>query len=168
MSTRFFHIVIFLFSSLWLVGCKTQPTTNTNTSQSVLSKTDTLYLERTLPIHDTLYLPVPSLRTTNPNCDSLCQQALSNALAHLATHKTSGNNSYGLYYNKYRQQLVLYQQLQEQINSHQSSTSSQQHTIIQKEQIPTPYIPLPIKILAYIGAAALAYCIIRIYIAFRK
>ena len=88
-------------------------------SESIMKSSDTLYIERTPPLH-------------------------------------------GIYYDKYRQQLVLYQQLQEQLNSRQRSTVSTQQTVVQTQKIPVPYTPVYTKILAWIGVAAVGYLIFRI------
>ncbi|WP_448826745.1 hypothetical protein [Capnocytophaga bilenii] len=131
-------------------------------SESIIKSSDTLYIERTPPLHDTLYIPLPAVHTGSAPCDSLCQQQLTDALSRLATAKHSSGNSYGIYYDKYRQQLVLYQQLQEQLNSRQRSTVSTQQTVVQTQKIPVPYTPLYTKILAWIGVAAVGYLIFRI------
>lgn len=131
-------------------------------SESIIKSSDTLYIERTPAVHDTLYIPLPAVHTGSAPCDSLCQQQLTDALSRLATAKHSSGNSYGIYYDKYRQQLVLYQQLQEQLNSRQRSTVSTQQTVVQTQKIPVPYTPLYTKILAWIGVAAVGYLIFRI------
>lgn len=143
-----------LIVCLLLCACRTPQ--QAFMSESIIKSSDTLYIERTPPVHDTLYIPLPAVHTGSAPCDSLCQQQLTDALSRLATAKHSSGNSYGIYYDKYRQQLVLYQQLQEQLNSRQRST------VVQTQKIPVPYTPLYTKILAWIGAAAVGYLIFRI------
>ena len=149
-----------LIVCLLLCACRTpQQAFMSETKEKV---TDTLYIERIAPVHDTLYIPLPAVHTGSATCDSLCQQQLTDALSRLATAKHSSGNSYGIYYDKYRQQLILYQQLKEQLNSRQHSTVSTQQTVVQTQKIPVPYTPLYTKILAAIGVAAVGYLIFRI------
>ena len=54
-------------------------------SESIIKSSDTLYIERTPPLHDTLYIPLPAVHTGSAPCDSLCQQQLTDALSRLAT-----------------------------------------------------------------------------------
>ena len=122
---------------LLLCACRTPQQTVIN-SENIIKSTDTLYIERIAPVHDTLYIPLPAVHTGSAPCDSLCQQQLTDALSRLATAKHSSGNSYGIYYDKYRQQLVLYQQLKEQLNSHQRSTVSSQQTVVQNQKISVP------------------------------
>ena len=152
---------ILIIIALLLSACRTQ-TSASLISSSAHRQIDTLLITRTLALHDTLYIPLPAVHTGSAPCDSLCQQQLTDALSRLATAKHSSGNSYGIYYDKYRQQLVLYQQLQEQLNSRQRSTVSTQQTVVQTQKIPVPYTPLYTKILAGIGVAAVGYLIFRI------
>ena len=93
---------IFIIIALLLSACRTpQQAFMSETKEKV---TDTLYIERIAPVHDTLYIPLPAVHTGSAPCDSLCQQQLTDALSRLATAKQSSGNSYGIYYDKYRQQ----------------------------------------------------------------
>ena len=155
MKYRTLIIIALLFSA-----CRTPQ--QAFMSESIIKSSDTLYIERIPPLHDTLYIPLPAVHTGSSPCDSLCQQQLTDALLRLATAKHSSGNSYGIYYDKYRQQLVLYQQLQEQLNSRQRTAVSTAQTIVKTEKIPVPYTPLYTKILAWIGVAAVGYLIFKI------
>ena len=55
-----------------IISCRTHKVAQQSTSIFQETK-DTTYIERTPPVHDTLYITVPSIRTTRPECDSLCQ-----------------------------------------------------------------------------------------------
>lgn len=146
--------LLFILFLVFIISCRTHKVAQQSTS--IFQKTkDTIYIERTLPVHDTLYITVPSIRTTRPECDSLCQQQLQNTLAQLATAKTAGANSYGVYYDKYRQQLVMYQNLKEQYNTYRSHQEKTQTSLFKLQ--PVPYIPIWAKILAGIGVLVIIY-----------
>ncbi|WP_314201251.1 hypothetical protein [Capnocytophaga sputigena] len=153
------HKIIILLL-LALVSCKTHQPHTSHYSHTSHTSHDTLIITRTLPIHDTLYIPIAPPRTGNNQCDTLCQQQLQQLLERLNTAKHSGQNNYGIYYDKYRQQLILYQNLQQQLNTYKSR-NQQIHTSLYKMQ-PVPYVPTWIKILATIGILVVIYICYRI------
>ena len=139
MKNIFFLII--LLCSMFL-GCRTYKAEKQSTD-TVQKTTDTIWVDRTLPVHDTL-----------------CQQQLQQLLERLNTTKHSGQNNYGIYYDKYRQQLILYQNLQQQLNTYKSH-NQQIQTSLYKMQ-PVPYVPTWIKILAAIGILVVIYICYRI------
>ena len=153
-------IIITILLPLALVSCKTHQPHTPHYSHSSHSSHDTLIITHTLPIHDTLYIPIAPPHTGNNQCDTLCQQQLQQLLERLNTTKHSGQNNYGIYYDKYRQQLILYQNLQQQLNTYKSH-NQQIHTSLYKMQ-PVPYVPTWIKILAGIGILVVIYICYRI------
>lgn len=146
--------LLFILFLVLIISCRTHKVAQQSTSIFQATK-DTTYIERTPPVHDTLYITVPSIRTTRPECDSLCQQQLQNTLAQLATAKKAGANSYGVYYDKYRQQLVMYQNLKEQYNTYRSHQEKMQTSLFKLQ--PVPYVPSWAKILAGIGVLVIIY-----------
>lgn len=155
MKNIFFFII--LLCSMFILGCRTYKAEKQSTVQKT---TDTIWIDRTLPIHDTLYIPIAPPHTGNNQCDTLCQQQLQQLLERLNTTKHSGQNNYGIYYDKYRQQLILYQNLQQQLNTYKSH-NQQIQTSLYKMQ-PVPYVPTWIKILATIGILVVIYICYRI------
>lgn len=146
--------LLFMLLSVWIIGCRTHKVAQQSTSTFQKIK-DTLYIERSNPVHDTLYITVPTIRTIRPECDSLCQQELQRTLAQLATAKQAGANSYGVYYDRYRQQLVLYQNLKEQYDTYRSHQEQMQTSLFKLQ--PVPYIPTWAKVLAGIGVLVIIY-----------
>ena len=157
MKNIFFFII--LLCSMFILGCRTYKAEKQSTD-TIQKTTDTIWVDRTLPIHDTLYIPITPPHTGNNQCDTLCQQQLQQLLARLNTTKHSGQNNYGIYYDKYRQQLILYQNLQQQLNTYKSH-NQQIQTSLYKMQ-PVPYVPTWIKILAGIGILVVIYICYRI------
>ena len=165
-------IIITILLPLALVSCKTHQPHTSHYSHTSHTSHDTLIITRTLPIHDTLYIPIAPPHTGNNQCDTLCQQQLQQLLERLNTTKHSGQNNYGIYYDKYRQQLILYQNLQQQLTKYQTHTTqthttqthtTQTHTTTHTtKQIPVPYTPQWLKILATIGTITIAYLIFRL------
>ena len=152
-----FFIIVCL---LELASCRTSQPTYTSVAR-FSAVADTVRLTHTLPVADTLRLPLPQLHTGVPACDSLCQQQLDATLAALRVAKNSGENSYSLYYDTYKQQLVLTQQLAAQLSTQQHHTHSNttQEVLVQR----VPYTPRWLQALAMIGAASIAYLLFRIY-----
>ena len=155
-------IIITILLPLALVSCKTHQPHTSHYSHTSHTSHDTLIITRTLPIHDTLYIPIVPPHTGNNQCDTLCQQQLQQLLERLNTTKHSGQNNYGIYYDKYRQQLILYQNLQQQLSQYQTHTTQTHTTTHTTQQIPVPYTPQWLKILATIGTITIAYLIFRL------
>ena len=147
MKNIFFLII--LLCSMFIIGCRTYKAEKQSTD-TVQKTTDTIWIDRTLPVHDTLYIPITPPHTGNNQCDTLCQQQLQQLLARLNTTKHSGQNNYGIYYDKYRQQLNTYKSHNQQIQ-----------TSLYKMQ-PVLYVPTWIKILAGIGILVVIYICYRI------
>ena len=155
-------IIITILLPLALVSCKTHQPHTSHYSHTSHTSHDTLIITRTHPIHDTLYIPIAPPHTGNNHCDTLCQQQLQQLLERLNTTKHSGQNNYGIYYDKYRQQLILYQNLQQQLSQYQTHTTQTHTTTHTTQQIPVPYTPQWLKILATIGTITIAYLIFRL------
>jgi len=95
------HKIIILLL-LALVSCKTHQPHTSHTSH------DTLIITRTLPIHDTLYIPIAPPHTGNNQCDTLCQQQLQQLLARLQQLNTYKSHNQQIHTSLYKMQPVPY------------------------------------------------------------
>ena len=85
-----------LIVCLLLCACRTPQ--QAFMSESIIKSSDTLYIERTPPVHDSLYIPLPAVHTGSAPCDSLCQQQLTDALSRLATASITTSTANSSYY----------------------------------------------------------------------
>ena len=122
--------------TLLLCACRSKNLT-TSISTSTHQQIDTLVVERTLPLTDTLYITVPEIRTIQPQCDSICNHQIKQLLQRLNTTKKAGNNQYGVYYDAYRNRIAQLKEEKSQVK------------VIQK-----PYYPRWLLITAIASIAA--------------
>jgi hypothetical protein len=132
-------------------------------------KQTTNELQKTLASVDSLKLQLGLIRTGNKNYDSICNAQVKQMFATLNLNRKSGNNTSGMYYDQYKNILVLYNQQGESINlttkerdslafklkqiSEKNSNKSEQKV----KEIPVKYVPLFIKILAVIGVLTIIF-----------
>lgn len=133
-----------------------------------LQKTDTIFIEKTRALSDTLFIQVPVIQTIDKKCDTLCQEEMQRLLAKLHTKSHQQGTQKGIYYDALKKQLVLYTQLQEEFSLYKSQhTNNLQVSDKQKiKEVPVSYVPLWAKIFSGIGAIALIYAIIRLSLYF--
>lgn len=152
-------LILIILLALLFVSCKIgQTTRHTEKHATERTKIDTLIISKTEKIKDTLFIQVPIVQTIDKNCDSLCQKELDKILLQLRSQKSSGGNKAGIYYDKLQKQLVLYNELQEQFDTYKSNNQKVIETkeIEINKEIPVPYVPKLVKILAGIGVFSLA------------
>ena len=92
-----------------VLGCKSVTQTDKNYEKTQLISTDSVFVEHYYDFHDTIFVQVPSISTMNKECDSLCQKEVSRLLQIIKTHKVQGSQSQGIYYDNYKNSLVIYQ-----------------------------------------------------------
>ena len=101
---------ILSFLLVFLVfGCKSVTQTDKNYEKTQLISTDSVFVDHYYDFHDTIFVQVPSITTMNKECDSLCQKEVSKLLQIIKTHKAQGSQSQGIYYDHYKNSLVIYQ-----------------------------------------------------------
>lgn len=82
-------------------------------------------LVKSKAINDSLFAFIGNIRTSKPECDSVCQEAVDKALQNVNSKKTSGGNQAGFYYDKYKKMLVAYSKLEETVSQTKDSTNIQ-------------------------------------------
>lgn len=142
-----FYTVLILF--FVLLGCKTKQqlpvvireTTTIENSDFARVKSE---LNRSKAINDSLKMYIGNIRTAKPECDSVCQDALERQLENFNNLKTSGDNSFGIYYDKYRKILVAHANLKETVSEYRDSISriKERKSEIKEVPVPAPY-PVP-------------------------
>lgn len=139
--------------TLLLCACRSKKQTTQEQHTITIVQHDTLVVERTPPLTDTLYITVPQIRTIQPQCDSICNHEIKKLLQRLNTTKKAGNNQYGIYYDAYRNQLVLYQHLAQQLNTYRNRIAQLKEQKSQVKVIQKPYYPRWLLITAITGIA---------------
>lgn len=152
MKNKLIRAIIFytLFTIAFLImGCKAmqqtpiviKETTTVENSDFARVKSE---LNRSLAINDSLKTFIGNIKTAKPECDSVCQEALDRVLSNLNNKKQSGNNSFGVYYDKYQKAIIVTADLKETVSQLTDSiskiTSFNSKTI--EVPVPAPY-PVP-------------------------
>jgi len=167
---------LFLLSSILapvLLSCGRKPMPGENNKEirndSLFVQNDSSQvIDRNMAVIDSLKTVIGAVQTGRKDCDSICQATVDRLLSQINTQKTSGNNSYGFYYDAYKKTLVAYAKLAETINKttnvakarHQTTTVYKTTT----RTVPVPYTPAYMKYSAWFGWAAAAFFIIRAYL----
>jgi hypothetical protein len=151
------------------VSCGKKPMPGTDkviTDVIKTSRDSSNVIDRNLAVIDSLKAYIGAIRTARPECDSVCQATVDRLLSQLNTQKTSGNNSYGFYYDEYKKVLTAYTKLGETINqkTNVAKASDRQTTVKITTTIQVAYTPAYMKYSAWFGWAAAAFFIIRIYL----
>ena len=148
------NFILSLLLAFLVLGCKSVTQTDKNYEKTQLISTDSVFVEHYYDFHDTIFVQVPSISTMNKECDSLCQKEVSKLLQIIRTHKTQGLQSQGIYYDNYKNSLVIYQNVSPLQNIYRdkkqdlSNIKETVHIKIVKET----YIPKFVKFLSCIGA----------------
>ena len=148
------NFILSLLLAFLVLGCKSVTQTDKNYEKTQLISTDSVFVEHYYDFHDTIFVQVPSISTMNKECDSLCQKEVSKLLQIIRTHKTQGLQSQGIYYDNYKNSLVIYQNVSPLQNIYRdkkqdlSNIKETEHIKIVKET----YIPKFVKFLSCIGA----------------
>lgn len=158
-------LVVFLVAAI-IFSCASKPVENTHTIENrIENRTDSVKETKiNNAILDTLKVTIAPVKTSKPECDSITQAALNQALEQLNSRKQSGDNEAGVYYDKLKRQLVMWQKV--------NATLNEKLAVKQKEisikgdkqivKIPVKFIPFWIKVLAWIGFATLCFVAWRI------
>ena len=98
MKNIFFLII--LLCSMFIIGCRTYKAEKQSTD-TVQKTTDTIWVDRTLPIHDTLYIPITPPHTGNNHCDTSSNASIPpNTADKITTVYITTNTANNSYYTK--------------------------------------------------------------------
>lgn len=160
-------ILIGVISLLFMGSCagkKPVKETTTSIENSAVSHEVAVHETKSLPVYDIVYIPVPTVRTIKPECDSLCQLALEEFAARLQYQKQSGDNSYKILYDRYNKQLQINLEMGETMTRLKEENSKQnfekyQATEVEKQ---VPYVPAFWRYSACLGWAFVLYILYRL------
>lgn len=157
-------LVLILCVFAMLISCGKRPSPSIETEATDHSKetiatnqTTKIVTDRNKAIIDSLIIVIGRVKTSKPECDSICQETLDHVLEQLNHLKVSGDNRFGVLYDKHKKLLKSYASIAETLNK---TTEVEKDSIrgfdqvksnksIQK--IPVKYTPKYILYSAYFG-----------------
>lgn len=149
-KNSFLLFILILSISIGLLSsCKSTKTQTTDIQH--ITKTDTLIIEKEKAVFDTIFVDVPFIITEKKECDTICQKALNQALTKLKILKKNGENKTGFYFDSQKNQLVLYQNLSEKINTYRSKNQQVSNSKETIKKIEKKYIPMWFYVFAFLG-----------------
>lgn len=146
--------LLYLLLVLLSTGCKSVRIKEKEAEKIEYTRIDSIFIERTFPLHDTIFVNIPLIITEKKECDSICQKELNRWLLSVEASKKNGSLSQGIYFDKYKNQLVLYQNAAEQLNISKNNIEKLSQ-VKEKEhikEVKTPYIPTFFWIMTFLGA----------------
>lgn len=162
-----------LFVTSMAVSCAKKPiASDVQKNDSIAATSNNVHytntLEKSKAINDVFAFTLPKIitgATKVQDCDSLCNQKIKAALANQSTSKTSGDNSYKFYYDKYKNQFVLNVELGETIKQQKDSIAILNKSLstnkLNIKTIPVQFIPKWIEYLAAFGALSIIFLAIK-------
>lgn len=168
-NKKFLTSLLVIFSAgILLTGCKSsQPVAfsqNETLKKEASSKIINKETIRNQTLIDSLKILIGQVKTAKPECDSIAQEQIQHLLSRINTRKTSGDNSFGAYYDKLKNELVIHANIaatqNEKITALESKLISE--TQKSKETKPVKYIPKQVKIFAFFGFLAIFYLLYKI------
>lgn len=167
-NKKFLSSLAILLSIGLLTGCKSSQPVATNSIENIKKEFIQSNKEKETiknqAINDSLKKPIPNITTSKPDCDSIANAKFKEYLKGLNFKKTSGNNSFGIYFDELKNELVAYANIAETQNQKITDLETKILEEKQKNQQvkPVKYIPEHIQKLAAIGVLALLYLLYRI------
>lgn len=167
-NTKFLNSLAILLSVGLLTGCKSsQPVATSNSEnikKEILENRTEKEVIKNQAIIDSLKILIGQIKTSRPECDSIANAEIKKLLSRLNNKKTSGNNSYGIYFDELKNELVSYAQIAETQNEKIIELENKLFAEINKksESKPVKYIPKEVRVLALFGSLTLLYILYRI------
>ena len=158
--------ILFIGLSIAVIGCKAKPMESKSVKE--VDKITDILKEKTtdnnLAIIDSLKILIQRVKTSKPECDSITNAKIEELMLQINSKKISGNNSFGVYYDKLRKELIAYAKLG--ATKTEITLTAEKVKEITKEAdikyIPVKYIPKWIQILSYIGAGTIAFGVFKL------
>lgn len=162
-----FLVVFAIFFIGLATGCAKKPVA---TSEQIKKEKEIVYIQKdsqttkSLAILDSLKLTIENIKTSKSECDSITNAKIEELLQRLNTRKVSGNNSFGIYYDKLKRELVAYSNIGE---TQSQKIAQLEKTLSEKSNqktitVPVKYIPKEVKYFAWFGLLALLYLLYKI------
>ena len=96
------NILLSLLLSLLAVACKSVKETQQSQEVTQRTRIDSIFVEKQVPVRDTVYINIPEIRTIKPECDSLCNEEVRKIMQQISVNRQQGEDSQGVYYNRYK------------------------------------------------------------------
>lgn len=136
----YFTLLLFLLAvSIFLISCnsvKKSVASDTTIITSTTNKDSIKTLIINQAINDKLITPVLQSNTGKRVFDSLVNAKVDEILSKLNTSKSSGDNSYQLFYNQIKKQLEFYSKIAQTKNENLSTNNNKIKTLIRIKKIP--------------------------------
>lgn len=142
--------LILVVASFFVVSCKSKKPTiteETNTKDSIFNSvaTDTK-TEISKAIEDSISKFIPVTKTGVKDCDSICDEKITDLLQQLNFSKTSGNNSYKLLYDKHKRLLSFVAKQEQTINQLKTKKEVKERHFLKTKTITiTKDVPKPVN-----------------------
>lgn len=158
--------IYFLFLIFFVISCGSLKEISTENTQDFKGFSDTIFVEKQVKLFDTIFVEVPPMKTGDLLCDSLCSKQTKLLLNQLNINRKTEKSQIKLYFDQYKNQLVLYNELNEQFNTYkaQNKQEIQFKTIEKIKEVPKAFVPKIIQYLAILGGVFLALIITYIFI----
>lgn len=144
----FAFLLVLAFTSFFIIGCKSkQTTTENNTKDSIFNSVATnTKTEISKAIEDSISKFIPVTKTGVKDCDSICDEKVTDLLQQLNFSKTSGNNSYKLLYDKHKRLLSFVAKQEQTINQLKTKKEvKERHFLKTKTITVTKEVPKPVN-----------------------
>ncbi len=136
----FFCLLLLLLAfSVFLISCnsaKKLTSTDTIVSNEISKKDSIKTIIINQAINDKLITPVLQSNTGKRVFDSLVNSKVDEILSKLNTSKSSGDNSYQLFYNQLKKQLEFYSKIAPTKNENTRTNSNKEKAIVRIKKIP--------------------------------
>lgn len=159
------QIIVVLFSvGIMTVGCKARAieTTDIKEVKTTTEIAKDKEVVKNLAIIDSLKMLIAKVKTSRPECDSITNAKIDELLSQINSQKTSGNNAFGVYYDKLKRELIAYAKIGETASDKTNIIYNKDKVFTQTvtKNIPTKYIPKWVQYLAYLGAFLLVCLVV--------
>lgn len=159
-------IVLFIGLSVLATSCKSKPIISTIDNEKSVS-TEVVkekFVNNNLAIIDSLKILIATVKTSKPECDSITNAKIDDLLLQINSNKQSGDNSFGVYYDKLKKQIVAYSKIGATKSEITNDKSTKAEIIKQVTvtKIPVKYIPKWVQFLAFIGAGTIGFGVFKV------
>lgn len=178
-STELKYWIIMLFllltATFILTGCKSQKPTIQEQNSTKDSSRNVIEIDYKKEINkavaDSIAKFLPTIKTGNKNCDSICNEKCNELLAQANFYKKSGENNYKLYFDKEKRLLSFVANLESTISELQSKKEIKERFFVRNikitKTVKEKYIPFWVKVLAWIGGISTLFLTYRFSKIFR-
>lgn len=170
-SNRIQNLIIIFSVLIFATSCKTSKPIITNTTETNKKEIEKIIVTNEVvknkEIIDSLKISISKIKTVRPECDSITNAEIIKLLKLINSKKQSGENTYGIYFDEIKNELVSYAKIGETKDQKIKQLNSKLliESLKKQKEIPVKYTPKYVQYLAYFGLLAL---IILVFIVVNK